>query len=85
LCKVNNIKLFWSTWNEPSSRPIISGAEVFDGYVPTFPATKEYWNIRIEDLKARDGYHYGRGFHKVWAEKFYEAFINDKDNKKDTN
>jgi hypothetical protein len=80
-CETNNIKLFWSTWHEPSSLPDIVGEDLFAGYVPTFPLTKEYWNIKIKDLKARDGYHYGKGFHNVWAEKFYEVFLNDKNNK----
>jgi hypothetical protein len=84
-CEMNNIKLFWSTWHEPSSLPEIVGEDLFDGYIPMFPLTKEYWGIKIEEMRARDWYHFGKGFHRVWAEKFYEAFLNDKNNKKNNN
>lgn len=81
-CEMNNIKLFWSTWHEPSSLPEIVGEDLFDSYVSMFPLSKEYWKIKIGELRARDQYHCGKGFHRVWAERFYEAFINDKNNKK---
>jgi hypothetical protein len=81
-CEMNGIKLFWSTWHTQSADPEIVGKDLFKGYIPTFPPTKEYWEMKIEDMRARDGYHYGRGYHKIWAEKFYKGFLDDKNNKK---
>ena len=79
-CKINSVKLYWSTWH-PDSYPVGIFTE-YDSldYVLTAPSGKDHWGIKIEDLVARDGFHFGKGFHKVWAEKFYEEFINDKNN-----
>ena len=79
-CKINSVKLIWSTWN-PSSY----GIDLLDketGYIPTEPSGKDHWGIKIEDLIARDGYHLGKGFHKIWADKFYRRFISDQNDKK---
>jgi hypothetical protein len=81
-CKINNIKLIWSTWHAPTARTITDSVANLDGYINTSNFDKDYWDIRIKDLRARDGYHFGRGFHKIWAEKFYEEFLYDKNNKK---
>lgn len=85
LCKINSIKIFWSTWH-PDSHPIDSLDEEYKlSYVSTSPSGKDHWGIKIEDLLARDGYHFGKGFHKIWAEKFYKEFLNDQNNKKNIN
>jgi hypothetical protein len=81
-CKINNIKLIWSTWHDPTARAISDSVINFGGYVNTSNFNKDYWDIKLNDLRARDGYHFGRGFHKVWAEKFYEEFLDAKNNKK---
>lgn len=79
-CKINSVKLYWSTW-QPDSYPVGIFTEYDSSdYVLTAPSGKDHWGIKIEDLVARDGFHFGKGFHKVWAEKFYEEFINDKNN-----
>lgn len=79
-CHINNIKLIWSSWHSPSIEKFSSNTSMLDGYIDTSTLNKEHWDIKIKDLKARDGYHFGRGFHKIWATKFYEAFLNDKNN-----
>jgi hypothetical protein len=81
-CKINNIKLIWSTWHAPTARAMSYSVINFGGYVNTSNFNKDYWDIKLNDLRARDGYHFGRGFHKVWAEKFYEEFLDAKNNKK---
>lgn len=78
-CKNNSIKIFWSTWSDNN---ILNSFEDLPNFVSTIPLNKEKLNIKIEDLIARDGYHYGKGFHSVWAEKFYKELLNDKDYKK---
>ena len=81
-CKINGIKLIWSSWHSPSIEKFSSNTDMLDGYIDTSTLNKEHWDIKIKDLKARDGYHFGRGFHKIWANKFYEEFLNDQNNKK---
>ena len=81
-CKINNITLIWSTWHAPTARAILDSGSNLDGYVNTSNFNKDYWDIKLNDLRARDGYHFGRGFHRVWAEKFYEEFLDAKNNQK---
>lgn len=81
-CKINNISLIWSSWHHPSIEKFSSDTSLLEGYINTSTLNKEHWDIKIKDLKARDGYHFGRGFHKIWANQFYKEFLNDKDHKK---
>lgn len=81
-CAVNNISLIWSSWNKPTSDYLISKLGRDKGYVDTSSLGKEHWDIPLKDLRARDFIHRGRGFHKIWANKFYEEFLNDQNNKK---
>lgn len=81
-CKINSIRLIWSSWHHPSIEKFSSDTSLLDGYINTSTLNKEHWDIKIKDLKARDGYHFGRGFHKIWADQFYKEFLNDKDHKK---
>ena len=81
-CKINNITLIWSTWHAPTARAILDSGSNLDGYVNTSNFNKDYWDIKLNDLRARDGYHFGRGFHRVWEENFYEEFLDAKNNQK---
>lgn len=81
-CNLNSIKLIWSSWHRPTAISLIEKSNSKDGYVDTSTVGKEHWDIKINDLKGRDGIHKGRGFHKIWASKFYEEFLNDKNIKK---
>jgi hypothetical protein len=82
VCESNNIKLIWSTWCIPSITKLAPDLAKLEGYIDTSTYTKEHWDIKIQDLRARDGWHFGKGFHKIWANKFYEEFLNDQSNKK---
>lgn len=82
VCETNNIKLIWSTWCGPTIKKLAPELGNLNGYIDTSTYTKEHWDIKIGDLRARDGWHFGKGFHKLWANKFYEEFLNDKNNKK---
>lgn len=81
-CSINKINLIWSSWSHPTAKNLIKKLGNDYGYVDTSNYDKENWNIKIKDLKARDGIHLGRGFHQIWANRFYEEFLNDQNNKK---
>lgn len=79
-CKINSINFIWSTWHPSSYEVDILNED--SGYVSTEQSGKDHWGVKIKDLVARDGYHLGKGFHKIWADKFYGRFIYDQNNKK---
>lgn len=80
VCELNNTKLIWSTWHTDTVRWLIPELKNLNGYIDSGQDTKDAWDIKLNELKARDGWHFGKGFHKLWARKFYEAFLNDKNN-----
>lgn len=81
-CKSSNVGLLWSSWDAASAKNLTNQFNSLDEYIDTSTLGKEYWDIKIKDLRATDGYHFGRGFHEIWANKFYERFLSDKNNKK---
>ncbi len=84
LCNMLDIKLIWSTWSSDYQR--MSEELEFNNYinvpsrehhlVETNKENNPYWEI------ARDGTHPGTGYHKLLADKFFDAFsliYSDKD------
>lgn len=80
VCKKNNIKLIWSTWHPDTIKLLVPGLDGLEGYIETGNNTRDAWDIKLNELKARDGWHFGKGFHKLWAKKFYEEFLNVQNN-----
>lgn len=80
VCELNNTKIIWSTWHPDTVKWIIPELKKLNGYIETGNNTKDAWDIKLNELKARDGWHFGKGFHKLWAKKFYEEFLNVQNN-----
>jgi hypothetical protein len=84
LCKTNNVKLIFSTWDTLDSNNVkdlnLNGfieIPYDDGQLDSF--TKKYYKnneIKKDDNKKRDG-HRGRVVHKYWADKFYNKYKED--------
>lgn len=79
LCKSNNVKLIFSTWDGIDSMSLNNN--LFDEYLALEESKlhkyiNEYYEthaIKKDDYKKRDG-HNGRVFHHFYAKEFYEKY-----------
>jgi hypothetical protein len=78
-CKINNIKLYWSSWNRNCYEDFSKTYDI-DGYLDIYNTDEYIKDAKISELKAKDHSHLGTAFHTMWAEIFYEKYINDKKN-----
>jgi len=78
-CKINNIKLYWSSWAVDSYKDIAKYLSL-DSFVDLTIGNEDIKKFNMKKMKARDHIHYGPDFHSFWADKFYLEFINDKNN-----
>jgi len=86
LCKSNNIKLFFSTWDNLDFDNLVS-TNLFNNLVNLEPKTQlkkvvadyyKYHEPQAYDIKKRDG-HAGRISHNFWSEQFYKKYKSEKD------
>lgn len=86
VCKDNNIKLFFATWDTVDNE-MIQSVNMFDNFInipyKNIGDNKEFNNFMINyyknnqktkfDIKKRDGHH-GILMHNFWAEQFYKEY-----------
>lgn len=77
LCRDNNIKLFWSTWDHYFLKLISGHLECFQNFYDLLLTDKDIKIIQENKkeltLRKEDG-HFGTIFHTSWANKFYDYF-----------
>lgn len=83
-CKLNNIKMFFSTWNH-IDRENLSRLDAFDNYIKIDKKIEykmaqkyidEYKKFPHEGFAKRDG-HNGPLYHRIWSELFYNKFMEE--------
>lgn len=85
ICKNNNVKLLFSTW-DVWDRDNIYDIKIFDNFIHIESGdvekySKKYYlknDIKKDDYRKRDG-HGGRVMHHFWADEFYKRYrdLND--------
>lgn len=77
MCELNNIKLFWSTWDINFLNIILKNKIIFKNFydlnISNDEINKIYNNGSLTLKKVDD--HLGTMFHTHWANKFYDYFI----------
>jgi len=84
ICKLNNIKLIWSTWDNSASdvfsqlnfNNYLDGSHYFsfDGTGKSFVAGDNFNNLPYWDI-AQDGIHPGSGWNKTVADNFIKEYV----------
>jgi hypothetical protein len=78
-CRINNIKLFWSTWSRLENS-VLSELDLYKDFIK-FNYDPESFVYKNDEVIKRDG-HQGLNAHKVWAINLTNAIIDyDKNNK----
>lgn len=72
-CKLNGIKLFWSSWSKDSYFNKLESLGL-KNFVDIANNKKELEEFKLKDFTARDGAHLGPAFHSIWANKMYDAW-----------
>jgi hypothetical protein len=88
ICKDNNVRLIFSTW-DTMDHDFIDSVNIFDSFIKMPLKSKEFDDFVVQyykdkkkskhDISKRDGHH-GILFHNFWADKFYDVYKMEIDN-----